>query len=136
MASREAALDGARLIELLTSQQVTTMQATPVTWRLLLEAGWQAPADFKVLCGGEALPQDAGAELVDSGAAVWNVYGPTETTIWSTLHSVTEADGPVPIGRPIANTRLYVLDAGVDARPGWRAWRAVHRRRSAWPAAI
>ena len=112
VASREAALDSARLIELLTSQQVTTMQATPVTWRLLLDAGWQAPANFKVLCGGEALPQELAQRLVDSGAAVWNVYGPTETTIWSTLHPVTEANGPVPIGRPIENTRLYVLDAG------------------------
>jgi amino acid adenylation domain-containing protein len=117
VASREAALDSVRLGELVATHGVTAMQATPATWRLLLESGWRAPAHFKILCGGEALPRELADRILASGAAVWNVYGPTETTIWSTLHPVTDEPGPVPIGRPIANTQLYVLDPRGEPTP-------------------
>src|SRR6266700_2961246 len=128
------------------------MQATPAGWRLLLESGWPGlPAEasaqagckqLKILCGGEALPRELADELLERGASVWNLYGPTETTIWSTLYQVQPvkkliapeliADGQklapskpsaiyqpstllpstnlVPIGRPIANTQIYILD--------------------------
>ena len=110
LASREDALDPARLMTLISARGVTAMQATPATWRLLTEHGWHGPRGFKVLCGGEALPPDLAQTLSSGEAEVWNVYGPTETTIWSTIQRITPGPGPVPIGRPIANTRVYVLD--------------------------
>jgi len=84
------------------------MQATPVTWRLLLESGWE-DRKLKVLCGGEALPAELATRLLAKCGSLWNMYGPTETTIWSLACRVGE--GPVTLGRPIGNTRVYVLDA-------------------------
>jgi amino acid adenylation domain-containing protein len=110
IAGRDVAADPAKLMGLLSAAGATIVQATPATWRMLTEAGWQSAQGLRVLCGGEALPTDLGARLRETGAEVWNVYGPTETTIWSTAHRVDEVAGPVPIGRPIANTRIYVLD--------------------------
>jgi amino acid adenylation domain-containing protein len=110
IASREVAADPAKLMRLLTDAGATIVQATPATWRMLVEAGWQSAPGLRVLCGGEALPADLAARLLATGAVVWNVYGPTETTIWSTAHRLDEAREPIPIGRPIANTRVYVLD--------------------------
>src|SRR5262245_24175364 len=110
LASREEAMDGERLLALLGSSRATAMQATPATWRLLLAAGWSGAAKLKVLCGGESLPRDLADRLLEHGASVWNLYGPTETTIWSALWKV-EREGPVTVGRPIANTQLHVLDA-------------------------
>ena len=86
------------------------MQATPSTWRLLLEAGWNGKSDLKALCGGEAMPIDLAAALLTKVAQLWNMYGPTETTIWSTTSWVADATGVPPIGKPIANTRVYVLE--------------------------
>ncbi len=117
LASREAALDPGTLAALIAAKGVTAMQATPATWRLLSEYGWQGPSNFKILCGGEALPPDLARMLVRGEAEVWNLYGPTETTIWSTVQRVTAGVGPVPIGRPIANTRVYVLDRRGAATP-------------------
>ncbi|HEY3480959.1 MAG TPA: amino acid adenylation domain-containing protein, partial [Streptomyces sp.] len=111
LADRETAADGAALLRLLAASGATVMQATPATWRLLLAAGWEAPR-LKVLCGGEALPRELAEELAPRAASLWNLYGPTETTIWSTVHRV-ETDGParpVPIGRPIANTVVHLVD--------------------------
>jgi amino acid adenylation domain-containing protein len=110
IAGRDVAADPAKLMGLLADSGATIVQATPATWRMLIEAGWQSAPGLRLLCGGEALPADLAARLCATGALVWNVYGPTETTIWSTAHRVEEANGPVPIGRPIANTRTYVLD--------------------------
>src|SRR5271157_4037856 len=110
IASREDNYDPARLMARLRDSRCTVMQATPATWRALLEAGWEGAKDLKVLCGGEALPSDLAQALLPRCAQLWNLYGPTETTIWSTLHRVTTADGPVPIGRPIANTQVFILD--------------------------
>ena len=80
------------------------MQATPATWQLLLEAGWQDNHQLKILCGGEALIPELAKKLLPKGSSLWNLYGPTETTIWSAVHQVKAAEGTVPIGRPIANT--------------------------------
>jgi amino acid adenylation domain-containing protein len=112
---RDVAADGARLGEALIDSGATVMQATPATWRLLLEAGWRGSPQLKILCGGEALPRDLADRLLERSASLWNLYGPTETTIWSTLHRVERREGPVSIGRPIANTQIYVLDA--EMRP-------------------
>jgi amino acid adenylation domain-containing protein len=117
LAARDDALDGARLIELLRQSQASVMQATPATWRLLLEAGWKGESSLKVLCGGEALPQDLVAPLLDGCKELWNLYGPTETTIWSTVYRIRSKEAPILIGRPIANTRIYILDSCLQPVP-------------------
>ena len=117
IASRETAADGNLLLGRLKSCGATVMQATPVTWKLLLEAGWDGNPPLKVLCGGEAFPRDLANELVKRAKSVWNMYGPTETTIWSSTVEVKAGDGPVPIGPPIDNTRFYVLDSGNQLTP-------------------
>jgi thioesterase domain-containing protein len=87
------------------------MQATPATWTMLIEAGWLGDRQLKVLCGGEALSEPLARELLARAGSVWNMYGPTETTIWSTVHRVAAGDSaPIPIGAPIDQTRIYILD--------------------------
>ena len=110
IASREVATDGEALSRALEASGATVMQATPATWRMLVEAGWRGPEGFKVLCGGEALPSDLAGELVARAGSVWNLYGPTEATVWSTCYRIKDPGEPVLIGRPIGNTRVYVLD--------------------------
>jgi amino acid adenylation domain-containing protein len=111
VASRETASDGAALLALLRRHRATVMQATPATWRILVDAGWSRDDQLKVLCGGEALPLDLARAMVERSPAVCNLYGPTETTVWSTRWSVPADASQVLIGRPIGNTRCYVLDA-------------------------
>ncbi|MCB0167234.1 MAG: amino acid adenylation domain-containing protein, partial [Anaerolineae bacterium] len=113
----ETAQDGRLLGKTLTTSQATVMQATPVTWRLLLESGWSGDSQLKALCGGEALPRQLANQLLDKVGALWNMYGPTETTIWSTLYRVTAGQGSVSIGRPIANTQIYILDSHLQPVP-------------------
>jgi amino acid adenylation domain-containing protein len=110
IASRNDAADGNRLMVELRRHRVTMMQATPATWQLLLAAGWSGDAGLTILCGGEPLHRKLAAELLARCGALWNVYGPTETTIWSTIHKVEAGEGPMSIGRPIANTQIYILD--------------------------
>lgn len=124
LADRETALDGRQLHAMLHTHGVTCLQATPATWRVLVETGWQPPASLRVLCGGEALPVDLADQLLQSDVQLWNLYGPTETTIWSAVRRVSRspsepedwgesrlATGRVePIGSPINNTQLYILD--------------------------
>jgi amino acid adenylation domain-containing protein len=109
LASRETAGSGATLRRILETGRITAMQATPSTFRLLLDAGWEGSPDLRVLIGGEATPRELADKLLDRAASVWNMYGPTETTIWSCIHRL-EKNAPVFIGRPIANTQTYVLD--------------------------
>jgi len=111
IATSAQANDGQQLQHLLHSQQASMMQATPITWRLLISANWQGSETFKALCGGEAMPVDLAAELYKRCGEVWNMYGPTETTVWSSVYQITEPDQPVLIGRPIANTSMYILDS-------------------------
>jgi amino acid adenylation domain-containing protein len=115
IASRALAADGPRLLSRLS--EATVLQATPSTWRLLLGAGWQGGSNLKALCGGEALPPKLAREIAARAGSLWNMYGPTETTIWSATRLVgSEAgEGPVPLGKPIANTAIYVVDS--DLRP-------------------
>lgn len=117
--SRETAADGNQLREHLEEVAPTAMQATPATWTLLLEAGWRGSKDLKVLCGGEALPSGLAGKLLTRASSVWNMYGPTETTVWSTSAQILSADAPITIGRPIGNTKVYVLDSQLrPVRPG------------------
>jgi amino acid adenylation domain-containing protein len=117
LVSREVAADGRQLLEKLQEHEATVMQSTPATWRMLLEAGWAGSQRLKILCGGEPLPQGLASQLIEKGSSVWNLYGPTETTIWSATRQVVSAAGPVSIGRPIDNTQIYILDAHFEPVP-------------------
>ncbi|MBD2726435.1 amino acid adenylation domain-containing protein [Nostoc sp. FACHB-892] len=118
IASREIATDGSQLLKCLVNSNATVMQATPATWRILLESGWQGSPNLKILCGGESLPKQLAQHLVEKCAAVWNMYGPTETTIWSTLYKIIDINKQqVLIGRPIDNTQIYVLNDNLQPVP-------------------
>ncbi len=117
VAPAEVTGDGVALARLLKDSGATVMQATPATWRLLLESGWEGEPDLRVLCGGEALPRELAGRLLDKVESLWNLYGPTETTVWSTAGLVERGEGPVPLGAPIANTRLHLLDAAGQPVP-------------------
>jgi amino acid adenylation domain-containing protein len=108
--SRTVAADGEQLARALVETGSTVMQGTPASWTLLLSAGWEGSDRLRALCGGEALPQGLAAQLVERMRSLWNLYGPTETTVWSTVYRVSSVDGPISIGRPIANTQIYLLD--------------------------
>ncbi|MBW4673831.1 MAG: amino acid adenylation domain-containing protein [Desmonostoc geniculatum HA4340-LM1] len=110
IASREIASDGIQLSAKLTDSKVTVMQATPATWQLLLTAGWSGNHQLKILCGGEALPGHLANQLLHRCASLWNMYGPTETTIWSAASQVKTDSKIVPINQAIANTQLYILN--------------------------
>ncbi|HEY0734132.1 MAG TPA: amino acid adenylation domain-containing protein [Herpetosiphonaceae bacterium] len=115
--SREAAADGAQLREALGRFPAPVMQATPATWRLLLESGWTGNPALRAFCGGEALPRDLANLVSGRVAELWNLYGPTETTIWSTAGQITQGERPVALGQPIANTQLYILDRSGQPAP-------------------
>jgi amino acid adenylation domain-containing protein len=110
IASRDVVLDGRALRQLLEASNATVMQATPITWRMILESGWQGCEQLKILCGGESMPPDLARELIPRCSSLWNMYGPTETTIWSTVSRVSSTESRIPIGRPIANTQVYIVD--------------------------
>jgi amino acid adenylation domain-containing protein len=107
--------DGTALANLLADSEATVLQATPATWRLLLGVDWRPKRRFRALCGGEPLPREVADALLDRVDELWNLYGPTETTVWSTLDRVD--GGPITIGRPIANTQVYVVDTAGDPVP-------------------
>jgi len=110
IADRNESVDGETLMGLLASHGANIMQATPVTWRLLLEAGWTGGSEFKALVGGEALPKDLAEQLIANDVELWNMYGPTETTVWSTCARITDIESGITIGKPIDNTAVYILD--------------------------
>jgi amino acid adenylation domain-containing protein len=114
---KETAMDGARLMDLLRKSGASLLQATPATWRLLLEAGWKGERSLKVLCGGEAFPPDLVSPLLEGCKEVWNLYGPTETTVWSTVEQIKSKEEQILIGRPIDNTQIYILDSTMQPVP-------------------
>ncbi|MBD2690473.1 non-ribosomal peptide synthetase [Anabaena catenula] len=117
LVSPEVATDGVQLLQQLNNSAVTIMQATPATWRMLLDAGWEGSSQLKILCGGEALSQNLVHQLLPRCYEFWNLYGPTETTIWSTIHQIHDSQKTVSIGRPIANTQIYILDKHLQPLP-------------------
>lgn len=112
VASRETASDATLLRKKLASCGATLMQATPASWRMLVASGWRNEGGLKILCGGEALPRDLATQLLKGTESFWNLYGPTETTIWSALLPIKSDDDSAFIGMPIANTQIYLLDGG------------------------
>jgi amino acid adenylation domain-containing protein/FkbH-like protein len=124
LVSREVASDGVQLLDVLNHANITVMQATPATWRLLLMSGWAGTSHLKILIGGEALPRNLAGQLLDKGAQVWNLYGPTETTIWSTRYQINSSslaaldfESSESIGYPIANTEIYLVDSNYQLVP-------------------
>ncbi|MEX3628067.1 MAG: amino acid adenylation domain-containing protein [Burkholderia sp.] len=112
----EVSRDGRRLKAEVEWVRPNLMQATPATWSMLFHAGWRNTERLKVLCGGEALPARLKQRFDEIGTTVWNLYGPTETTIWSTLAKL-DAKESIHIGQPIANTQAYVLDEAGREQP-------------------
>lgn len=117
MASYAAARDARLLATLIDDHQATLMQATPTTWRMLVDSGWQGREKLKMLCGGEALSGELAERLLKRGRELWNLYGPTETTIWSSIYKVDQMSATVSIGVPIANTNIYILDRTLHLIP-------------------
>lgn len=119
LADHETARDGRLLLELIKKGNINFLQATPTTWSMLLDSGWSEPLPLKALCGGEAMPEDLAKRLLSKCHTLWNVYGPTETTIWSAIKQINADDPVITIGKPIANTQLYIIDEqGQLAAPG------------------
>ncbi|MEA2125487.1 MAG: hypothetical protein QOI80_2269 [Solirubrobacteraceae bacterium] len=108
---REATMDGVDLADWLARTGATFMQATATTWQLLVDAGWKGSAGLKICAGGEALPRALADELRSRCASLWNMYGPAETTVWSSVLELQPGEGSPPIGGPLWNTTFYVLDA-------------------------
>ena len=111
LATRKTASDGEALSGLLRASRANVMQATPATWRMLLQTGWLGPKGFRALCGGEKLPNDLADSILERVTELWNLYGPTETTVWSTVDQVSPDDPEISIGRPIDNTQVHIIDA-------------------------
>ena len=103
--------DGRLLVEKLSKDKITIIQATPSIYKLMLENDWFERKDLKILCGGEALPKVIADKLLLRGKGLYNMYGPTETTIWSTCTEISKDDDIITIGRPIHNTQIYILDS-------------------------
>ena len=128
---REEAADGFALLGRLQTHGITVFQTTPATWGMLLEAGFRSWPGLKMLCGGEALPRTLADRLLQGGGTLWNMYGPTETTIWSAAGQLFDDGGPVTIGEPILNTSLYVLDQHDEPVHTWCDRPIAHR--GSWP---
>lgn len=117
LATKSESMDGSSLKKIIDDKKITLMQATPLTWKLLLAAGWKGNSGIKVLCGGEAFPIDLAKNLLLICGEVWNMYGPTETTVWSTCKKLTSHDEFITVGTPIANTSVYILDKKLNMLP-------------------
>ncbi len=118
LASREEALDAVLLAARLRASGAGLLQATPTTWRMLLETGWTGDPGLRALCGGEALPRDLAASLAGRVGELWNLYGPTETTVWASAERIrADETGAISIGRPTAAVRFHLLDRELQAVP-------------------
>jgi amino acid adenylation domain-containing protein len=110
IAKSDEVSDGQKLSKLLELHDITVLQATPVTWTLLLGSGWTGKKNLKTLCGGEPISPGLIKELLPKVESLWNMYGPTETTVWSTCFRITDPSAPVLVGLPVDNTQIYILD--------------------------
>jgi thioesterase domain-containing protein/acyl carrier protein len=115
--SQEVSSDGRQLLSKLVGSGATVMQAIPATWRMLLEAGWQGNPRLKALIGGEPVSRKLANQLLQKTGSLWNMYGPTETTIWSTTSKLEPGQAAVAIGQPIANTQIFILDKKLQPVP-------------------
>lgn len=118
----ETARDGRLLLDILEEKNITIMQATPSTWRMMLDSGWEKKYPIKIFCGGEPLPPHLANQLLDKASELWNMYGPTETTIYSIIKQIHKDDKVITIGFPINNTQVYLFNENEvlvpDGEPG------------------
>ncbi|AUD03909.1 non-ribosomal peptide synthetase [Spirosoma pollinicola] len=117
LADTETTRDGRSLLEVIPEQTITIIQATPATYKLMLAAGWEQRFKLKALCCGEPMSKDLAQKLVARCDTLWNMYGPTETTIYSTGKQILATDELITIGRPIHNTQVYILDEHLNPLP-------------------
>ena len=117
IADEAAIQDPFRLAELITAEEITTLQATPALWQMLVNTGRAGKDNLKALVGGDAFPERLAQQLMTRTAELWNMYGPTETTIWSAIKKITDEPRAITIGQPINNTQLYVLDHHLQPAP-------------------
>ena len=118
LANEEATKDSRLLLELIEDEDISIVQATPTTWQMMLDANWDKPLNIKALCGGEALPHSLAQRILAKVKELWNMYGPTETTIWSSVKQIVANDERITIGKPIANTGVYIVNNGQLVMPG------------------
>lgn len=119
LTNEETAKDTRMLLDVMKDEAITMMQATPATWQMLLDSGWEKNIPIRALSTGEALPLNLAKKILLRVNELWNLYGPTETTIWSALTKIEKADELITIGRPIANTQLYIVnEQGKLVKPG------------------
>ncbi len=116
IAPYESTINGDAL-SLLLRQNITVLQATPATYRLLISSGWKGNSNLKILCGGEALSYELAQQLLPLCSSLWNMYGPTETTIWSSVHQITKEEKSISIGKPIVGTQMFVLNERMKPVP-------------------
>lgn len=117
IADAEAVRDGRLLLNLIHEKDVTVLQATPSTWQMLVDSGLQQRRSLKALAGGEPLTKELADKLLNLTASLWNMYGPTETTIWSTLKQVLPGEKLITIGKAIHNTQVYIMDEAGNPLP-------------------
>lgn len=110
IADTEETKDGRLLLGIIEERAISIMQATPSTWQMMIDSDWQKAYAIKILSGGEALKKELADQLLKRCTALWNMYGPTETTIWSTIKKVSPGDQLLTIGHPINQTDLYIMD--------------------------
>ncbi len=117
MVERETAMHPHLVQEIIRREGVTFMQCTPSIWKMLIDTEWLGKPDLQAVCTGEAMPKDLASKLFPRVGRLWNMYGPTETTIWSTGYRFSAPGEPVLIGRPVANTQIYILDQHLAPTP-------------------
>jgi amino acid adenylation domain-containing protein len=117
LATREETTDGVLLARKIASAAANVVQATPATWRMLLDSGWTGDKSLRIFCGGEPLSRELANQLLERSAELWNLYGPTETTVWSAAAKIEPGNDPIAVGRPIANTEFHILDPYLQPVP-------------------
>ncbi|MEG3790974.1 amino acid adenylation domain-containing protein [Lysobacter sp. CCNWLW3] len=117
LVDRDTARDGLRLRRLVDDTAIDVMQATPATWRMLLELGWSGKPGLKIISTGEALPRELADRLLPCARELWNLYGPTETTVYSALCRVHAGSGPILVGKPVDNTQIHIVDRHMKLLP-------------------
>ncbi|WP_316634060.1 amino acid adenylation domain-containing protein [uncultured Flavobacterium sp.] len=117
IANQEVLADPYLIIKKIEEIQPTILQATPSFYQLLYNADWQGSKRLKLLCGGDLLSKALAEKLINTNAEVWNMYGPTETTIWSSIKKIEHPEDASNIGKPINNTQFYILDEFLSLKP-------------------
>lgn len=117
LADSTTAKDGKLILENIISEKINFIQATPATYKIMISSGWERKLPITIICGGESLSKILAQQLLQRGNCLYNMYGPTETTIWSTCTQVFEFDNTIKIGKPIQNTQVYILDNNNEIMP-------------------